>query len=201
LLTSSSAGLAGNRQVTTEPVRFGLYRGQARGSVGLMRFVCQFCFAPHSIRVNSVHPSGVPDTPMINNEFHPATGSPKMVEETDTTLGKRPMHCRWRCLQTGGTFANRRGNGGFSDEAALQSPAWTFAGRRGLLPQQALIMARNPARADRLRPDGCKAAIEQYEAAGTPPGPPDGPRPVNVCPQAQRAHGSPRCAWPLLASA
>jgi NAD(P)-dependent dehydrogenase (short-subunit alcohol dehydrogenase family) len=41
--------------------------------------------APHSIRVNSVHPSGV-DTPMINNEFT-RNWLAKMVEETDTTLG------------------------------------------------------------------------------------------------------------------
>jgi len=35
--------------------------------VGLMRVYANL-LAPHNIRVNSVHPSGV-DTPMINNEF------------------------------------------------------------------------------------------------------------------------------------
>ncbi len=63
ILTSSSAGLKG----LTAPGAFGneAYGASKHGVVGLMR---QFAveFSPHSIRVNSVHPTGV-NTMMINN--------------------------------------------------------------------------------------------------------------------------------------
>src|SRR5205085_9103663 len=43
------------------------YTAAKHGMVGLMRVYANH-LAPHSIRVNSIHPAGV-DTPMINNEF------------------------------------------------------------------------------------------------------------------------------------
>ena len=45
----------------------GGYTAAKHGIVGLMREYANI-LAPHSIRVNSVHPTGV-DTPMINNDF------------------------------------------------------------------------------------------------------------------------------------
>lgn len=64
VLISSVAGLAGI--ATNAPGSIG-YAAAKHGIVGLMRVYANL-LAPHSIRVNSVHPSGV-DTPMINNEF------------------------------------------------------------------------------------------------------------------------------------
>ncbi|MBV8930231.1 MAG: mycofactocin-coupled SDR family oxidoreductase, partial [Mycobacteriaceae bacterium] len=64
VLTSSAAGLAGIG--TADAGAIG-YTAAKYGVVGLMRIYANL-LAPHSIRVNSVHPSGV-DTPMINNEF------------------------------------------------------------------------------------------------------------------------------------
>ena len=64
ILISSSAGLKG----LTSPGAFGNegYGASKHGVVGLMR---QFAveFSPHSIRVNSIHPTGV-NTMMVNNE-------------------------------------------------------------------------------------------------------------------------------------
>ena len=65
VLISSSAGLVGRgshdagRSVTPQPKR----------NCWVDARICEY-FAPHSIRVNSLHPAGV-DTPMINNEFIP----------------------------------------------------------------------------------------------------------------------------------
>jgi SDR family mycofactocin-dependent oxidoreductase len=81
VLTSSSAGLAGIGSHDAGAIG---YTAAKHGVVGLMRLYANL-LAPHSIRVNSVHPSGV-DTPMINNEFT-RNWLAKMVEETDTTLG------------------------------------------------------------------------------------------------------------------
>lgn len=63
VLTSSVAGLVGVG--SNDPGAIG-YVAAKHGIVGLMRLYANL-FAPHSIRVNSVHPAGV-DTPMINNE-------------------------------------------------------------------------------------------------------------------------------------
>jgi SDR family mycofactocin-dependent oxidoreductase len=81
VLTSSAAGLAGIGSHDAGAVG---YTAAKHGVVGLMRLYANL-FAPHSIRVNSVHPSGV-DTPMINNEFT-RNWLAKMAEESDTTLG------------------------------------------------------------------------------------------------------------------
>lgn len=64
VLISSVAGLIG---VGTNASGSIGYAAAKHGVVGLMRVYANL-LAPHSIRVNSVHPSGV-DTPMINNEF------------------------------------------------------------------------------------------------------------------------------------
>jgi SDR family mycofactocin-dependent oxidoreductase len=64
VLISSAAGLAGVG--SPDPGSIG-YAAAKHGMVGLMRIYANH-LAPHSIRVNSIHPAGV-DTPMINNEF------------------------------------------------------------------------------------------------------------------------------------
>jgi SDR family mycofactocin-dependent oxidoreductase len=64
VLISSAAGLAGIGSADAGSVG---YTAAKHGMVGLMRVYANV-LAPHSIRVNSVHPAGV-DTPMINNEF------------------------------------------------------------------------------------------------------------------------------------
>ncbi|MDT7762693.1 MAG: hypothetical protein QOC63_2113 [Mycobacterium sp.] len=81
VLTSSAAGLAGIGSHDAGAIG---YTAAKHGIVGLMRLYANL-LAPHSIRVNSVHPSGV-DTPMINNKFTRGWLA-KMVEESDTTLG------------------------------------------------------------------------------------------------------------------
>lgn len=64
VLTSSVAGLVG----LAAPAAGSLgYAAAKHGIVGLMRAYANL-LAPHSIRVNSVHPAGV-QTPMIDNEF------------------------------------------------------------------------------------------------------------------------------------
>jgi SDR family mycofactocin-dependent oxidoreductase len=63
VLTSSVVGLVG--MGSDDPGAIG-YVAAKHGIVGLMRLYANL-LAPHSIRVNSVHPAGV-DTPMINNE-------------------------------------------------------------------------------------------------------------------------------------
>ncbi|MBP2452990.1 mycofactocin-coupled SDR family oxidoreductase [Mycolicibacterium lutetiense] len=64
VLISSAAGLIGVGGGDRGSLG---YTAAKHGVVGLMRAYANF-LAPHSIRVNSVHPTGV-DTPMINNEF------------------------------------------------------------------------------------------------------------------------------------
>ncbi len=64
VLISSVMGLAGGG--SDDPGSIG-YAAAKHGIVGLMRVYANH-LAPHSIRVNSIHPAGV-DTPMINNEF------------------------------------------------------------------------------------------------------------------------------------
>ena len=80
VLTSSAAGLAGVGGGT--PGALG-YAAAKHGMVGLMRSYANV-LAKHSIRVNTVHPTGV-DTPMINNEpmqkflkSDPVIGKPMM---------------------------------------------------------------------------------------------------------------------------
>lgn len=64
VLISSSAGLAGMSSADAGAIG---YAASKHGLVGLMRVYANL-LAPHNIRVNSIHPSGVA-TPMINNEF------------------------------------------------------------------------------------------------------------------------------------
>lgn len=64
VLISSVMGLVGGGG--DDPGSIG-YAAAKHGIVGLMRVYANL-LAPHSIRVNSIHPAGV-DTPMINNEF------------------------------------------------------------------------------------------------------------------------------------
>jgi len=64
VLISSAAGLAGVGSADAGSVG---YAAAKHGVVGLMRVYANL-LARQSIRVNSIHPSGV-DTPMINNEF------------------------------------------------------------------------------------------------------------------------------------
>jgi SDR family mycofactocin-dependent oxidoreductase len=64
VLISSAAGLAGIGSADAGSIG---YAAAKHGLVGLMRVYANL-LARHSIRVNSIHPSGV-DTPMINNEF------------------------------------------------------------------------------------------------------------------------------------
>ena len=64
VLTSSVAGLVG----LAAPMAGSLgYAAAKHGIVGLMRAYANL-LAPHSIRVNSIHPAGV-NTPMIDNDF------------------------------------------------------------------------------------------------------------------------------------
>lgn len=64
VLISSSAGLIGVASADAGAIG---YAAAKHGLVGLMRVYANL-LAPHNIRVNSIHPSGV-ETPMINNEF------------------------------------------------------------------------------------------------------------------------------------
>jgi SDR family mycofactocin-dependent oxidoreductase len=64
VLISSAAGLAGVGSPDAGSIG---YAAAKHGVVGLMRVYANL-LARQSIRVNSIHPSGV-DTPMINNEF------------------------------------------------------------------------------------------------------------------------------------
>lgn len=63
VLISSAAGLAGFGTIDAGSLG---YTAAKHGMVGLMRLYSNL-LAPHSIRVNSVHPCGV-STPMVNNE-------------------------------------------------------------------------------------------------------------------------------------
>lgn len=60
ILTSSTAGVKGMTQI-------GHYVAAKHGVVGLMRTLTNE-LAPHMIRVNTVHPTGV-NTPMVNNDY------------------------------------------------------------------------------------------------------------------------------------
>ncbi len=81
VLISSAAGLIGIASADAGSIG---YAAAKHGLVGLMRVYANL-LAPHNIRVNSVHPSGV-DTPMINNEFI-RRWLAHLVEETGTGPG------------------------------------------------------------------------------------------------------------------
>src|SRR5258708_12644706 len=89
ILTSSTAGLKGTPNVAQ-------YTASKHAVVGLMRTLA-LELAPHSIRVNSVHPTGV-DTLMIQNEatrrlFLPAVDNPtrEHAAEVFTTTNALPV--------------------------------------------------------------------------------------------------------------
>ena len=78
VLISSAAGLAGVGSPDAGSVG---YAAAKHGVVGLMRVYANL-LAQQSIRVNSIHPTGV-ETPMINNEFTRGWLA-TMVAATDT---------------------------------------------------------------------------------------------------------------------
>lgn len=80
VLISSAAGLNGVGGNT--PGGLG-YTASKHGVVGLMRAYANY-LAPHRIRVNSVHPTGVA-TPMVDNEFMPdfLRSDPTMASATN----------------------------------------------------------------------------------------------------------------------
>jgi NAD(P)-dependent dehydrogenase (short-subunit alcohol dehydrogenase family) len=83
VLTSSTAGING----VGGPTRGGLgYTASKHGLVGLMRSYANN-LAPHSIRVNSVHPAGV-RTPMIVNDVMAQflAADPSMSDATPNAL-------------------------------------------------------------------------------------------------------------------
>jgi SDR family mycofactocin-dependent oxidoreductase len=89
VLTSSTAGLKAMANLAH-------YVSAKHGVVGLMRTLA-LELAPHSIRVNSVHPTTV-DTPMVQNEpamrlFLPDVGSPTIEQfaEVATSLNALPV--------------------------------------------------------------------------------------------------------------
>lgn len=84
VLTSSVAGLTG--MVIDNPGGFA-YTAAKHGLVGLMRSYANL-LAPHNIRVNSIHPSGVA-TPMLINPVTEALfsdGSPENMSDTGNAL-------------------------------------------------------------------------------------------------------------------
>ena len=66
VLTSSTAGFKGVGGIGRNDPAIEGYVASKHGVVGLMRQFAK-ALAPHSIRVNSIHPTGV-NTPMIINE-------------------------------------------------------------------------------------------------------------------------------------
>ena len=89
ILTSSTAGIMGLANV-------GHYTAAKHGVVGLMKTLANE-LAPHMIRVNSVHPTGV-DTPMIQNDstynlFMPNVEKPtrEQAAEAFQTLNALPI--------------------------------------------------------------------------------------------------------------
>jgi SDR family mycofactocin-dependent oxidoreductase len=71
VLTSSTAGLkgVGARSLDGMSPGFFGYVAAKHGVVGLMRIYAN-ALAPYSIRVNSVHPTGVSTPMVVNDEFH-----------------------------------------------------------------------------------------------------------------------------------
>jgi SDR family mycofactocin-dependent oxidoreductase len=92
VLTSSTQGLSGRGG--NGSAGNAAYAASKHGIVGLMR-TCANWLAPHMIRVNSIHPTGV-DTPMINNEatalwFRNHTGAEAIVTNLMPVTMVSPM--------------------------------------------------------------------------------------------------------------
>lgn len=79
ILTSSTAGIKGM-------TRIGHYVAAKHGVVGLMRTLANE-LAPHMIRVNTVHPTGV-NTPMVANDYMQSflESAPEMAENMQNAL-------------------------------------------------------------------------------------------------------------------
>jgi len=91
IITSSVAGLKGAANVAA-------YVASKHGVVGLMRTLA-LELAPHSIRVNTVHPTAV-GTDMILNDgvyrlFLPATESPTREQAAETFRALHPLPVAW----------------------------------------------------------------------------------------------------------
>lgn len=91
IMVSSIAGLKGLRSVAH-------YSAAKHGVVGLMRTLAQE-LAPHSIRVNTVHPTNV-NTPMIQNEhvrstFVPNSPAPTQEEFATAARGMNMLDTPW----------------------------------------------------------------------------------------------------------
>ncbi|RHW28327.1 NAD(P)-dependent oxidoreductase [Nocardioides immobilis] len=91
IITSSMAGLRGYQRVAA-------YASTKHGLVGLMRVLAAE-LAPHSIRVNSVHPTQV-NTPMIMNDetykvFRPDLDSPTVEEFTEASAAMHALPVPW----------------------------------------------------------------------------------------------------------
>jgi len=91
ILTSSTAGLKGFPNVAQ-------YTAAKHGVVGLMRTLA-LELAPHSIRVNSVHPTGV-DTIMIQNEatrelFLPGVENPTREQAAEVFTATNALPVPW----------------------------------------------------------------------------------------------------------
>lgn len=91
VLVSSIAGLKGLRSVAH-------YSAAKHGVVGLMRTLAQE-LAPHSIRVNTVHPTNV-NTPMIQNEhvrktFVPHAETPTQEQFADAARSMNLLDIPW----------------------------------------------------------------------------------------------------------
>src|SRR5260370_31111711 len=91
LITSSAAGLKGTPNVAQ-------YTASKHAVVGLMRTLA-LELAPHSIRVNSVHPTGV-DTIMIQNEatrelFLPGVENPTREQAAEAFAATNALPGPW----------------------------------------------------------------------------------------------------------
>jgi SDR family mycofactocin-dependent oxidoreductase len=91
ILTSSTAGLCGAPNLSH-------YSSAKHGLVGLMRTLA-IELAPHSIRVNSVHPTSV-DTPMIDNDpvrtlFLPGLPNPSKRDAEPTMRNLNALPIPW----------------------------------------------------------------------------------------------------------
>ncbi|HEY3718146.1 MAG TPA: mycofactocin-coupled SDR family oxidoreductase [Jatrophihabitantaceae bacterium] len=91
ILTSSDAGLFAMENI-------GHYVSAKHGVVGLMRTLA-LELAPHSIRVNSLHPTTV-NTPMIRNDvtyqlFRPDLENPTVDDATDAFLTLNALPIKW----------------------------------------------------------------------------------------------------------
>jgi SDR family mycofactocin-dependent oxidoreductase len=80
VLISSAAGLIG---IGSDDAGSIGYTAAKHGVVGLMRIYANH-LAPHNIRVNSIHPTGV-NTPMINNE-HTRQWLERFIAESETPV-------------------------------------------------------------------------------------------------------------------